>query len=187
MKYQKVLLSILIASALNVAALSAAPKADVAAVQDSEKRVELKQHDGIDLLQVNQAAAAWNWTIKIVGEGDKRLIAVCRDTICIPLPLKGSVHIETKAGIFIDAKKLGRVMGFALTRNNNRVVLVPADDDAKPSDSDSAAYHDAWGKDRGFRKGQTLPDIPLVDLDGQEVRFGNFLGKQYVIYGWASW
>lgn len=163
--------------------------ADVAVVKDSDKRVELTKHDGRDLLHVTQAADAWKWTIKIIGEGegDARLIAVCRDTICIPLTLKDTAHLETKAGIFVDAETLGRVMGFKLTRNNDRVVLMPADGDENPSEMDVPAYHDAWGKDRGFRKGQTLPDIPLVDLEGREVRFGQFLGKQYIIYGWASW
>lgn len=40
---------------------------------------------------------------------------------------------------------------------------------------------------RGFEPGQTLPDIALTDLEGKEVRFSDFLGKQYVLYGWASW
>lgn len=40
---------------------------------------------------------------------------------------------------------------------------------------------------RGFDVGQTLPDISLINLDGEEVRFSDFLGKQYVLYGWASW
>ena len=44
-----------------------------------------------------------------------------------------------------------------------------------------------FAQDRGFEPGQTLPDIALVDLDGKEVRFSDFLGKRYVLYGWASW
>lgn len=40
---------------------------------------------------------------------------------------------------------------------------------------------------RGFEPGQTLPDIALTDLEGREVRFSDFLGKQYLLYGWASW
>ena len=44
-----------------------------------------------------------------------------------------------------------------------------------------------FAKERGFETGQTLPDIALVDLEGKEVRFSDFLGKRYVLYGWASW
>lgn len=43
------------------------------------------------------------------------------------------------------------------------------------------------GAGRGFGVGQTVPDIPLVDLQGKEVRFSEFLGKRYIIYCWASW
>ncbi|MEM9283590.1 MAG: hypothetical protein AAGA96_17345 [Verrucomicrobiota bacterium] len=53
--------------------------------------------------------------------------------------------------------------------------------------TESPAYHAEWGPDRGFEPGQTVPDIPLIDLDGNEVRFDAFLGKRYIIYGWASW
>lgn len=161
--------------------------ADVAVVKGSGKRIELKQHKGTSLLHIKQAADAWNWTIKFIGEGDAQLIAVCRDTICIPLSLKDTVHLETKGGLFIDAAKLGRVMGFKVTSDDDRITLEPTGKAEDSDTSDVPTYHDAWGKDRGFRKGQTLPDIPLVDMQGHEVRFGNFLGKQYIIYGWASW
>ncbi|MEM6277855.1 MAG: hypothetical protein AAF733_00150 [Verrucomicrobiota bacterium] len=53
--------------------------------------------------------------------------------------------------------------------------------------ADSPAYHAEWGPSRGFEPGKTVPDIPLIDLDGKEVRFDRFLGKRYVLYGWASW
>ncbi len=44
-----------------------------------------------------------------------------------------------------------------------------------------------WPQGRGFAVGDTIPDIPLVDLEGNEVRFSKFLGKRYVLYCWASW
>ena len=43
-----------------------------------------------------------------------------------------------------------------------------------------------WPKDRGFNVGQTVPDIPLYDMKGNEVRFSRYLGKQYILYVWAS-
>lgn len=51
----------------------------------------------------------------------------------------------------------------------------------------AAAVAIAEAQDRGFEIGQTLPDIPLLNLEGEEVRFSEFLGQQYVLYGWASW
>ncbi len=44
-----------------------------------------------------------------------------------------------------------------------------------------------WPKGRGFGVGQTVPDIPLYDMKGNEVRFSRYLGKQYILYVWASW
>lgn len=49
------------------------------------------------------------------------------------------------------------------------------------------AYANNWPEGRGFDVGKTVPDIPLIDLEGNEVRFSNFLGKRYVLYCWASW
>lgn len=43
------------------------------------------------------------------------------------------------------------------------------------------------GKGRGFGIGQTVPDIPLTNMEGEEVRLSQFLGKRYILYCWASW
>lgn len=48
-------------------------------------------------------------------------------------------------------------------------------------------YAQTWPEGRGFEVGDTIPDIPLVNLEGDEVRFSEFLGKRYVLYCWASW
>lgn len=48
-------------------------------------------------------------------------------------------------------------------------------------------YTADWPSGRGFEVGDTVPDIPLVDMNGDEIRFSNFLGKRYVLYCWASW
>lgn len=78
-------------------------------------------------------------------------------------------------------------MGFNVTQRNGEVFLVAAADTKVSGNQKVPGYNDAWGKGRGFREGQTLPDIPLINLKGEEVRLGQFLGKQYVLYGWASW
>ena len=73
--------------------------------------------------------------------------------------------------------------GLALTLLGGGVPSPPSA--AEPAEA--PAYNAPWPVDRGFGLGQTVPDIPLIDLEGKEVRFGRFLGKQYVIYCWASW
>lgn len=58
--------------------------------------------------------------------------------------------------------------------------------EGKPS-SLAKGYNSPWPKGRGFEVGQTVPDIPLYDMQGNEVRFSSYLGKQYILYCWASW
>ena len=66
--------------------------------------------------------------------------------------------------------------------------LAAADDNqADDTPRGVPSYNAEWGEGRGFRPGQTLPDIPLTDMQGREVRFSQFLGKRYIIYCWASW
>lgn len=81
--------------------------ADVAQLQNSDQKLDVIKRDGVILLHVDQTAKAWNWTVKIVGEGDSRLLAVCRETICLPISLRTTRHVESKAGLFLDAKTLG--------------------------------------------------------------------------------
>ena len=76
-------------------------------------------------------------------------------------------------------------VGFAINDRPENVSL-------RSGRADSAAgqlpaYHATWENNRGFQVGQTLPDIPLFDMQGREVRFSNFLGKKYILYCWASW
>lgn len=77
------------------------------------------------------------------------------------------------------------LVGFFLT-SGSLTMGEEAKTDMKES-AESTAYHAEWGPSRGFKPGETLPDIPLMDLEGNEVRFDQFLGKRYILYGWASW
>ena len=60
-------------------------------------------------------------------------------------------------------------------------------DETARKPADTSGFNVDWGPGRGFRTGDTLPDIPLIDLQGNEVRFSRFLGKRYILYCWASW
>ena len=149
--------------------------------------VPVVRHENVDLLHVERTAKAFNWTVKYVGKGEQRMLVICRETICLPIVLKDTPHRESADGLFVDAGVLARVMGFKITRTGNGLSLSVNESEAKPQARKIPAYHDDWRPSRGFRKGQTLPDIPLVDMKGNEVRFSKFLGKQYILYGWASW
>ncbi len=155
---------------------------EYATIAASGQTVALRKSDSAVLLNADQVAKAYGWLGKTV---DKLTWVACKNDRCVPVPLTKVAH-ETKDGVlWIDAAALGRALGFTVRSRKGRTELIVAKTQgviaAVPS------YHADWGSGRGFKNGQTLPDIPLVDMQGKEVRFGQFLGKRYIIYGWASW
>ena len=144
----------------------------------------IERDGGILLVPIVAAAQAAGWEAKVVTAG--KLVTLCRAEVCVPLRLDQVRHKEISGALYADAKALAKAMGVDFREEHSKGVFsaelaTPAAEPAIP------AYHAAWGKERGFRKGQTVPDIPLYDLDNKEVRFSKFLGKQYLIYVWASW
>ncbi len=111
-------------------------------------------------------------------------MVLCRDKLCVPVDLEQVAHLKNGDQLYIDADALGKILGFSPELADKRVTLKPT---GPETFDDRSAYHAGWPSGRGFEVGQTLPDIPLIDLEGNEVRFSDFLGKRYVIYGWASW
>ncbi len=143
-------------------------------------------HSGKHLLvSVDEAAKAFGWEGKVVTPG--KLLTLCRGTICIPLRLDQVKH-EKKAGrLYVEAQALASALGTSVeeTGKPGEALLKPTK--AAGEETSPPAYHADFGPGRGFQKGQTVPDIPLYDLNGKEVRFSDFLGKRYLLYIWASW
>jgi len=164
-----------------------ATAADTAAVSNSDATVETRRVEDTLLLHAGQAALAFGWEAKVEQPG--KLLVICRDGddgICIPLRIDKLTTASTDDGLFVEAAALAKALRFRIAEDSGRIQLEPA----APSDDDEddlPAYNAEWGAGRGLRVGQTLPDIPLYDLQGREVRFSQFLGKQYIIYCWASW
>lgn len=152
------------------------------------KAVAATTHDESStlLLDADAVAAAFGWELKRVDK--PALLVACRADVCVPIQLEDVKH-TTKDGVaFVDAAALGAAMGFNVETKDGMARLVAVDGaDAARNAQQPPAYHEDWGDGRGFDVGQTLPDVPLIDLDGNEVRFGKFLGKRYILYGWASW
>lgn len=156
--------------------------ADFAAVAGTEKTVPLRTVKGRALLDADKAARAYGWTWKIVAP--RKFGTFCNDAGCVPLSLSKTASATINGRLFLDAHAVGRALGFRAVKEGNAILLKP---EKIAPDDDLPAYNAAWGKGRGFRPGQTLPDIPLTDVKGNEVRFSAFLGKKYIIYCWASW
>lgn len=142
------------------------------------------QRDG-DALLVNakDAAQALGYEAKLVSDGE--LLTLCRETVCIPLRLSLTKHAVVEGRLHVDAAALAKAMHAAFKADGTKVTFTPGAGNAEGDEP--AAYNAAWGTGRGFAKGETLPDLPFYDLEGNEARFGQFLGKRYVIYVWASW
>jgi hypothetical protein len=156
--------------------------AQYATIVASGQTIALQKRGSAVLLNADQVAKAYGWRGKSVA---KLTWVACKKDRCVPVSLTKGMH-ETKDGVlWIDAGVLGRALGFTVRSRNGRIELIVAK--AQPAIAAVPSYHTDWGSGRGFKNGQPLPDIPLVDMEGKEVRFGQFLGKRYIIYGWASW
>ncbi len=157
-------------------------------VEGSAKTVRMLQQDGQVLLHADDLAAAIEWELKTVTAG--RLVTFCKtesSEICVPIRLDRVVHSFQDGALYLRAIDVLPGLGLESAVEGEQLVLRTAGDATVDLADSTPEYHATWGPGRGFQTGQTLPDIPLFDLDGNEVRFSRFLGKQYIIYCWASW
>jgi len=134
-------------------------------------------------------ASVLGFELKIVQPG--RLVTFCREGdegFCVPLRLTESNHRQQGEELLLAAEAVSTALHFQAVEADGKVSLKRLAGDAQEaSKSLLPGYNAEWGPGRGFSKGETLPDIPLVDLDGNEVRLSAFLGKRYILYCWASW
>lgn len=176
------------AGSLLAGIMNSATAADnTATVAGSSEQVRVAGADSKLLLHVGDTAKAFGWKPKVVTPG--KLLVLCKggdDSRCVPVQLGNLTTRQTPKGLFVEAVALAKALRFDVVESGDGVTLRLTKNSAT-EDADIPAYNADWGKGRGFRVGETLPDIPLYDLDGNEVRFSRFLGKQYIIYCWASW
>lgn len=184
----------------------AQPEVDeTARVAGTDVRVAVLRDDSV-MLDFAAAARAFDWEPKVPLPG--QLATVChtgKAAYCVPVRLVEGKFRDTPRGLFVEADTLGQALGFTVAEKDGGLLLTArpvvraeaaaeaaerapsAEPEGSGMDAALPAYNAAWGEGRGFRVGQTLPDIPLYDLEGNEVRFSRFLGKQAIIYCWASW
>ncbi len=164
---------------------SAAEK--VATAQGSNLTVRVMKSDSQLLLHVSDTAKAFGWEAKIVVPG--KLITICSEGeggVCIPLRLKKLKSSGTGEELYVEAAALEKALSFRAVETDGKILLKRE----MPSRMPRTRFPPTTplgGKGRGFHEGETLPDIPLYDMEGNEVRFSQFLGQQYILYCWASW
>jgi hypothetical protein len=152
----------------------------------ADKLVKVKRIDGIVFLNALDVANTLEYKLETLQDG--HLLTFCRggqgDGVCVPVQLSTSNHRIADGDLYLASADVSAAMQVQIFGEGEHVRLsaLPANNAANvPS------YNAAWGKGRGFGVGDTLPDIPLMDMDGNEVRFSKFLGRKYILYCWASW
>ena len=146
------------------------------------------RHDGTLYLHCGDVARVLDLDMAVVSPS--RLITFCakgNKAYCVPVRLTAANHRTDNGDLYMAAAVLGRSLHCEAPVSKGVATLRRAGKDTGNAAGDVPPYNADWGAGRGFRVGDTLPDIPLVDLQGREVRFSEFLGKRYILYCWASW
>ncbi len=139
-------------------------------------------------LNCADVASALDLEFKVIQPG--RLVTFCREgdeSFCIPVQLTKDNHRSQGSVTLVGASSLSRALRFKVVDAGGKIVIERQTDGTAADETTAPGYNADWGPGRGFREGNTLPDIPLVDLEGNEVRFSQYLGKRYILYCWASW
>ena len=144
-----------------------------------------------DVLFLNAADLAKSLELELKIVDPQGLVTFCRDKdggFCIPVRLGADNHRHDGEQLLIAADVVRKALRFKVVEVGERITIV-ANPQSPVSDERIGApgYNAPWEAGRGFAKGYTLPDIPLVDVTGNEVRFSQFLGNRYILYCWASW
>jgi len=151
--------------------------------------IRFSRDKGVLFLNAADLASSLNFGLKVVDP--LRLVTFCRDTdagYCIPIRLTADNQRRDGEQLLIAADVVSQALRFQTIESNGKITIVPQTE--RPATEVPIAgggYNAEWGRGRGFGQGDTLPDIPLVDVAGNEVRFSQFLGKRYILYCWASW
>jgi uncharacterized sulfatase len=153
------------------------------------RQVRCTTEQGTLYLNCMDAAKVLDYELEIVRPGE--LLTFCRVSSgghCIPVRLSPENHRGKGWELMVSAPILQSALRFRIVREGEKCLLLPKEAAESTGTGEQVpAYNAQWGPGRGFRVGERVPDIPLVDLDGNEVRFSRFLGKRYILYCWASW
>ena len=141
-----------------------------------------------DILFVNASDVAVRLEMKLDVVRPGTLLTFCTTgdgAVCIPIRLNEDNHRGDGDELLLTADAVESSLSVSVKLKDNTVSLKKKLSDGYSSET--PAYNAEWGAGRGFGRGQTVPDIPFVDLNGNEVRLSQFLGKRYILYCWASW
>ncbi len=156
--------------------------------QQTEQSIRFQRDRDVLFLNAADVASLLKLKLEIVRPG--QLLTFCREGdggICIPIRLTADNHRGTGKNLQLTDAVVRSSLQAEAVEEAGSIRINPLQPPAVSDAGAAPGYNAAWGTGRGFRQGDTLPDIPIVDMDGNEVRFSEFLGKRYILYCWASW
>jgi hypothetical protein len=143
------------------------------------------------VLYLNAADVAKSLALELKIVDPQRLVTFCKTKdggYCIPIRLVADNHRRDGEQLLLAVDVVSQALRFRVVETANKVTIVPQPARfVREGQIAAPGYNAPWGPGRGFREGDTLPDIPFADVAGNEVRFSQFLGKRYILYCWASW
>lgn len=154
---------------------------------NAQQTVSLLQQDSKTFLSCNDLSTVLDMEFKVVAPG--ALATFCsagEDALCIPVRLNESNHRTADDDVFLLQAEAKSVLSLEISVKDGKAQVTRASSDST-STTTTGGFNSPWPEGRGFDVGQTVPDIPLVDMNGDEVRFSSYLGKRYILYCWASW
>lgn len=152
----------------------------------AQQRIAVTVVDGNTYVSTNDLADALKMKLEVISSG--RLITFCSSgpkAICIPFRLTNTNSISRNDDTFVLQSEAESAL--SITMSTDGKTAIASQNQTSSTVDLSEGYNSTWPTGRGFNKGETVPDIPLVNMQGNEVRFSDFLGKRYVLYCWASW
>lgn len=156
---------------------------------NAQQTVSVLQQDSQQFLSCVDLAKSLNMKFEVVQEG--RLATFCdtgASAVCIPVQLSEANHrIADDGSVFLLLANAKSLLPIVVSMKAGKAEVSRSSSAVGSGTLPANGYNSPWPKGRGFGVGQTVPDIPLVDMNGNEVRFANYLGKRYILYCWASW
>lgn len=116
-------------------------------------------------------AQAVNREAKIVAAG--RLVVLCDEVSCAPVHLTAEDQRSINDTVYVNLRPIASALKLGFSTDGSVVSLSKRAADSTKRDS--------------LASGMMLPDVRLINLDGEAVHLSEFIGQRILICTWASW
>lgn len=128
-------------------------------------------HDDRIFVPLDSFARAVNREAKIVAAG--RLVVLCDEVSCAPVHLTAEDQRSINDTVYVNLRPIASALKLGFSTDGSVVSLSKQAADSTKRDS--------------LAPGMMLPDVRLINLDGEAVHLSEFIGQRILICTWASW